>query len=82
MTLHVYVAKHQPAHRYRVALFEEKGFWVRCKPRALRLCFRCNRHHYAKNMVVQVYYDGVYLWCKPGHGCTVKKPRCRRGYKV
>lgn len=69
--VHIYRAAHQPAHRYRVSL-GETGFWVRCKPRALRLCFKCNKYHYAKNMVVQVYYDGVYVWCKPGKGCKAR----------
>ena len=72
MTLHVHAAAGQPATRYRVSLAPDDGLdglWIRNHRRALMRCFRCKRLRWAKNMFVQVYYDGVYQFCKEGRGC-------------
>lgn len=71
MTLHVYRARNQPATRYRVELAPNDGVWIRSKPRALLPCFDCRKKHYAKNLLVHVYYDGTYFFCRPGKGCKV-----------
>jgi len=68
-TLHLYRAGEQPATRYRVGLNTRSPFWVTCHPRTQLWAMCCKRRRYARGLVVQVYYDAIYQWCKPGHGC-------------
>ncbi len=69
MTLHVYVRPYQPATRYKIDPLGDGGIWIRNKPRSLMRCHKCNKLRWAKYCRVQVYYDGVYQWCRPGRGC-------------
>lgn len=68
MTLHVYKARAQPATRYRVSLGATRGIVVRHKPRTPIRCFTCRKRRWAANLVVNVYYDGVYYFCADGKG--------------
>lgn len=68
MTIHVYAAKRQPATRYLVDLGRVRT-WIRCPERRPMFARCCKRMRIARNLLVQVYYDGVYASCKPGKGC-------------
>jgi hypothetical protein len=70
VALHIYTAKRQPATRYHVAFDADNDIWIRNKRRTLMRCFRCKKLHWAGNMFVQVYYDGVYQFCADGKGCA------------
>ena len=69
MSLHIYRASDQPATRHRVDLGDlgarwftypaHKRFWTHC----------CDQRRYAKNLIIHVYYDGSYFFCKTGKGC-------------
>ena len=67
--VHIYTTQDQPATRF-VDRLGGRAIWTRFKPRRLIWCGECLRRHWAKYMVVQVYYDGVRFWCAPGHGCA------------
>jgi hypothetical protein len=67
--VHIFTRPHQPATRFFVQLFEGEKHWIRCKPRSLVRCRKCKKLRWAKNCTVQVYYDDVPAWCRPGKGC-------------
>lgn len=71
MTIHVYAAKRQPATRFRVDL-DGRGIWIRSPARRPMFARCCKRMRIARNLLVQVYYDGVYASCRPGKGCKEK----------
>lgn len=68
--IHVYHVPMQPATNYldhhvpgRAPMrFRQPG-------NRLRWCFNCRKRRPAKNLLVQVSYDNVKFWCKPGKGC-------------
>lgn len=60
--LHIYRARSQPLTRYTDDVGERR-FTVRTNPRKQFECGNCWRKRWAKNLVIQVYYDGVYIWC-------------------
>lgn len=70
--LHIYPAKHQLATRF-VDRCGPKPMWFRLPPLKLLRCYNCEQIRRAKNCVVQVYYDGLIIWCAPGHGCKDPK---------
>lgn len=70
--IHIYTESRQPATCWTdshsgkdrvIRLPANRLLYVRC----------CGRRRPAKNCVVQVYYDGLYIWCAAGKGC--KDPR-------
>ena len=79
VNLHIYTASHQPATRYRVACGDVRPFWVKCPANRLYWCASCKKRRPARNLTVQVYYDGTAFWCRDGKGC--KAPRSRKGRK-
>ena len=70
-TVHLYRRHHQPATRYVVEIGYGKRnrLWVRCGPRQRVRTSCCRKLRWAKHCTVQVYYDMVPFWCRPGHGC-------------
>lgn len=58
MTVHLYAVPRQPATRFRVAVGERTRL-IRCSP----------RRRWAAYCEVEVYYDAVYAFCRPGRGC-------------
>lgn len=66
--LHIYTAPMQPATDYEDGHGEMRwrGGW---KPEEMIRCECCGKKRPAKHCVVQCYYDGLRLWCAPGHGC-------------
>lgn len=68
--VHIYTAPSQPATRFNLG---DGGGWIRNNPRRLIWCKLCAKLHWAKYMVVQVFYDGWRFWCAPGHGCAGTK---------
>lgn len=67
MNVHVFAAKLQPATKYVDHNFD-KPRTFRNHPRRLLRCASCGVLRWAKNLLVQVYYDipNVYS-CKEGH---------------
>lgn len=66
--VHIYTAKLQPATRFK----DDTGartFWIRNPGNRLKLTACCHERRPAKNLLVQVYYDRNYFWCKEGKGC-------------
>lgn len=61
--IHIHTAGMQPATNF-VDRTTERTMRFRCKPNALRMCYRCCKKHRAKNMLVQVFYDSIRHWCK------------------
>ncbi len=66
--LHIYRAPFQPATGFRVYAGDKSHFF-RNKARAPMFTDCCLSWRWAKYVRVQVYYDGIRRWCKPGHGC-------------
>ena len=62
--MHIFRAAGQPATRFKT----EFGV-IKNKARALIYCRNCDKRRWAKHLSVQVYYDDVRFFCKPGHGC-------------
>jgi len=82
--VHIFTTKFQPAMRYtvNVCLDPDDSFVVKNPPRRLFWCFRCGRRRWAQNMVVQVYYDGCYFWCRDTAACKAyKKKQGQKRYK-
>lgn len=73
MSVHIFRAGEQEATRFKVYLdFDKSPHIVRRKPRSLIFARCCRKKRWAKNCVVQVYYDDVYTFCKKGKGCKQK----------
>lgn len=84
MAVHVYSAPLQPATRYfdDVMMGKENHFWTELADRHQLYCWNCRVKRWAKYLSVQVFYDSIRFWCKPGYGCKrlVRCPKCgRRG---
>lgn len=62
MSGHLYSAPMQDATDYQDAI--DGDAHVRCKPNAMRYCWRCRKRRRAKNLFVQVFYDGARHWCR------------------
>jgi hypothetical protein len=71
--VHIFTAPLQPATRF-VDRTGERPMWFRCKPRRLLRAECCYKDRWAKYVRVQVYWDGIRVWCAPGHGCKKGKP--------
>ena len=71
-TVHIYAEPMQPATRYIDSHFDPPMTFV-CPPDRLLLCHSCGKLRQARNCVVQVYYDGLSVWCAPGKGCKDPK---------
>ena len=66
-------ARKQPATRFRDIYHSGRGPLVRNPPNRLFLCRKCYKQRPAKNLIVQVYYDGIYYWCARRKGCKKEK---------
>jgi hypothetical protein len=71
MTIHIYTAEHQPATDFWDSNIDPP-IHVRHDPRMQIECRSCGRIRYARNMVVQVYYDDIRYFCGAG-GCKENK---------
>jgi hypothetical protein len=72
MGIHLYTRSHQQATRFITVLGDLKRpmrFWTRNPPHRTVPTSCCRKQRWAKNCTVQVYYDMVPFWCKPGKGC-------------
>ncbi len=70
--VHVYRAKDQPAtkHYYDLQIGDRvERFWTTLPDQACCFTRCCKRKRHAKNLVVHVYYDGMWFYCRPGTGC-------------
>lgn len=68
MTLHVYTASTQPLTGFVDHNFDppvHRGF----PGGRLVYCECCGKRRFARDVVVQCYYDGWRLWCAPDRGC-------------
>lgn len=63
--VHIFTAAKQPMTRYRYDMGFKKVI-VRTPPRKQFRCLKCWRMRWAKNLVIQVYYDTHYIWCVEG----------------
>jgi hypothetical protein len=61
--LHIFRANCQPLTSYAIEIGERSPLRLRNHPRKQFECDQCWRKRWAKNLVIQVYYDGVYIWC-------------------
>ncbi len=68
MSIHIYRAPNQPAHRF-VVDFGQGRHWFRLPRKRLVRCIKCRKLRWAQNCVVQVYYDDVRCFCRPKKGC-------------
>mgnify|MGYP001617868322 CR=1 FL=1 len=68
MTVHIFRAPDQPAHRF-VIDFGDGRHWFRAPKRKLVPCYKCRERRWAQNCTVQVYYDSLRYFCRPGRGC-------------
>ena len=67
---HLYNAPHQPATGFWDSdPVTGKRFRLRLSPHARRRCCGCDRLRQARNLTVQVFYDGLYFWCRKGLRC-------------
>lgn len=58
---HLFTAATQPAHDY---VDPTTGTRIMGDPRNNTMrCRKCGRRRWAKNLVVQAYYDAIYVWC-------------------
>ena len=78
--VYIYAAPGQPATRYVDRTFD-KLYWTTCKRRKLLYCHECDKRRIAANLRVQVYYDHTRVFCAPGKGCALLKPKRRKGRK-
>ena len=77
MSVHIYTRDHQPATRFVTVIYTGKKdmrFWTRNPAHRTVPTSCCRKQRWAKNCTVQVYYDMVPFWCRPGKGCRKKKP--------
>lgn len=75
--VHLYTRDHQPATRFVTDLGQFEGgrytshrVWTRLRPRARVWASCCKRRRWAAHCTVQVYYDMLPFWCRPGRGCN------------
>jgi len=74
--IHIHTAPMQPATRFVIHVRENgRRIWCRCSPRSLHRCSRCGRRRWAKNLLVQVFYDGIYHYCRNRDGCENRLQR-------
>jgi hypothetical protein len=67
--LHIYRAPSQPAHCFVVHFGGPLRHWFRRPKRSLVRCRKCEQPRWAQNCTVQVYYDDIRFFCRPGKGC-------------
>lgn len=72
MIVRVYTARHQPATRF-CDVVNGRPLWFQCRRRALQQTACCRRRRWAVYTTVQVYYDSILYWCRPGRGCRGKE---------
>lgn len=70
-TLHIYITKKVPLTRARKK-HPLNNSWR---------CFECLCRRQARNLVVQDYYDGFYVWCKDKDQCKQLKRLRRKGLR-
>lgn len=72
MNLHIYTSPLQPYTNFVDHTFDPP--MRRTSPGGrLVYCDCCGKRRFARDVVVQCYYDGDRLWCAPGRGC--KNPK-------
>ncbi len=69
MSVHIYRAAYQPATLFKLDMIPNKPHWIRNKARAPMFTNCCLSWRWAKYVRVQVFYDGIRRYCRPGHGC-------------
>lgn len=73
MAIHIYRLNHQPATRF-VTVFGDLTSplrrWTHNPAHRTVPTSCCRTRRWAKNCTVQVYYDRVPFWCRPGKGCN------------
>ena len=81
MDLHIYDTGRQPATAWRDPNLPGRMARRvhRERPHTLRWTMCCRRRRLARYCDVKVFYDGIYTYCREGHGCTVEpKGRMRK----
>lgn len=68
MSVHIYTRPQQPATLFHSYLLT-KRHTTRINPRATVPTSCCRKRRWAKYCTVQVFYDMVPFWCRPGKGC-------------
>ena len=69
MSIHIYTAAMQPYTKYVDNTFDPP--WECSTPGGrLVYCECCGKRRFARDVVVQCYYDGRRLWCAPERGCN------------
>jgi hypothetical protein len=72
MNLHIYTSPMQPLTKYVDHTFDPP--WECSTPGGrLVYCECCRKRRFARDVVIQCYYDGARLWCAPGRGCNNPK---------
>ncbi len=67
--VHIFTAPYQPAVRFRIDSITHKPHWIISKARTPIFTDCCLSWRWAKYCRVQVFYDDIRRYCKPGHGC-------------
>ena len=67
--IHLYTAKSQPAVNFINETVEGDPMRFTFPSRRLFCCQRCGRPRWAKNLSVQVFYDGVRFFCTDKTKC-------------
>ena len=70
-TSHIFSASNQPATDFMDYTFGPPERIV-CSPFAIRRCWKCRKRRIAKNLTVQVFYDGNRYFCSDTI-CKIKK---------
>lgn len=66
MSVHFYAAESQPLTRWRDPNLPRRWHVRRNHPRRQMYCYLCGRRRWAKHLRIQVYYDGVHVFCAEG----------------
>lgn len=69
--VHIYTAPLQPLTMFVDPFIGPPA--VTCSARRLYYCHECGRRRWAKNLVIQVFYDGSRIYCAEPHAHTVER---------
>jgi hypothetical protein len=80
VSIHIYRIRSQPLTRWRIGsdILSRPSRWFHENPRRQCRCHKCYRLRYAKNLSIQVRYDGSYVFCADGCPPSTYKERYAR----
>ena len=69
MNVHIFRARDQSATNFVIDVDGLPPKRLRTPRNRLLWTMCCDKRRPAKNLIVHVYYDGIYYFCKAGKGC-------------